>query len=207
MGHVQKVPWTVVPVTPITPPPGSPVVYTLTKDYARFGLTKERAERLRAMCFQNRSGQRPLWQIIHVQEGTTSGSLGWWLDGYVNGVKVQASATVMIQLDGSVLRVIDEDDGPWTNGDTCNATAEGRRLLAQARGGNPNLFSRTAELEGYWNGEHPAIQLDATAWWIKEGYAKHGLDTDDVGRHAWLNSCSRANCPGDRIWNGVMARL
>jgi hypothetical protein len=33
MGHVQKVPWTIVPVKPITPPPGTPTIYTLAGDF------------------------------------------------------------------------------------------------------------------------------------------------------------------------------
>jgi hypothetical protein len=210
MGHPQKVPWTVTPDTtapPVTPPAGSPIIYTLRNDYARFGLTKARADTLRGWCFQNRSGQQVLGIFLHVQEGTTPGSLGWWLDGWVNGQKVQASSTVMIQQDGSILEVIDYDDGPWTNGDTCNPNAWGQRFLAQTQGGNPNLFSETAELEGFYNKAHSNEQLDAAAWWVRSRMAARGLDKDDVGRHAFLNSCSRANCPGDVIFNGVMARL
>jgi hypothetical protein len=207
MGHVQKVPWEVTPVKPRPSPAGAPPIYTLSRDYARFGLTKQQAETLRAFCFANRSGQGVLRLLLHVQEGNTPGSLGWWLDGYVNGQKVQASATVMAQQDGSLLEVIDPDDGPWTNGDTCSPNAWGQRFLAECQGGNPNLFTESCEVEGFWNGAHSNEQLDAVAWWVQSRMAKRGLTRDDVGRHGWLNACSRANCCGDVIWNGVMARL
>jgi hypothetical protein len=208
MGHVQSVPMTIEPGDSlIDPPPGSPVIYTLRKDYARFGLTRERADRLRGFCFDNRSGQRVLRILLHVQEGNTPGSLGWWLDGYVNGAKVQASATVMAQQDGSLLEVIDEDDGPWTNGDTCSPNAWGQQFLTECQGGNPNLFTESCEVEGFWNGTHSNEQLDAVAWWVRSRMAARGLTRDEVGRHGWLNACSRANCCGDVIWNGVMARL
>jgi hypothetical protein len=205
MGHPQKVPWSID--DEIQPPPGQPTIYTLAKDYARFGLTKQRADTLRGWCFQNRSGQRSLLLMLHVQEGNTAGSLGWWLDGYVNGVKVQASSTVMIQQDGSILRVVDEEDGPWTNGDTCSPNARGQRALAQCMGGNPNLFTKSIEFEGYWNREHSKAQLDAGAWQVKTWQAADGLDNDDVYRHGDLNSCSRPNCCGSILWDGVMARL
>ncbi len=207
MGHVQKVPWAAVPEKPTKPRTGAPTIYTLSRDYDRFGLTRQQADQLRGSCFPNRSGQGVLRIMLHVQEGNTPGSLDWWLNGYVNGQKVQASSTVMIQQDGSILQVIDPDDGPWTNGDTCSPNAWGQRFLAECKGGNPNLFTESAEFEGYWHQSHSDDQLDAGAWWVKDRLEARGLDLDDVGRHGWLNACSRANCCGDLIWNGVMARL
>ena len=207
MGHPRQVPWSIAPARPATPPAGATTIYTLARDYARFGLTKQQAETLRGSCFPHRSGQRVLRILLHVQEGTTPGSLDWWLNGWVNGQKVQASATMMAQQDGSLLEVIDPDDGPWTNGDTCSPNAWGQRFLAECRGGNPNLFTESIEVEGMWNGAHSNEQLDAVAWWVQSRMAARGLTRQDVGRHGWLNACSRANCCGDLIWNGVMARL
>jgi hypothetical protein len=79
LGRVQKVPWSPVPggagCQKPELPPGQPAIYTLERDYARFGLTKQQALQLQSRCFVSRSGQSPLGMFVHVQEGTTPGSL------------------------------------------------------------------------------------------------------------------------------------
>lgn len=186
-----------------TPVPGKPpVIYSLANDYARFGLSKQEAQTMMGRCFSGRSGVPVMGLFCHVQEGTTAGSLNHWLYG-----GVQASSTVMIQHDGSVLGVIAENNAPWTNGDTCNPTAKGQGYLAALGGGNPNLGTVSIEFEGYYNKGHEAVQLDAGAWQLAQWMARYGLAKSAIYRHSDVNSCSRANCCGDVLWNGLMARL
>jgi hypothetical protein len=58
-------------------------------------------------------------------DGTTNGSLAYWASNAVD-----ASSTVMIQKDGSILKIIPEQHGPWTNGDVISPTAEAAEILS-----------------------------------------------------------------------------
>ena len=179
-----------------------PTIYDIRNpgDAARFGVDPGETANLLSRCFLNRSGAEPRAAILHIQEGVTHGSLDWWL----HGPNVQASATVMIQLDGSILRVIPEEHGPWTNGDVNNPTPQAAPLLAL--GGNPNIWSLTIEAEGWWNGEHPQVQVDAIVWQVRRWQEHYGIPTSMVLPHSSINSVSKANCPGT-YYPRVMAAL
>lgn len=119
---------------------------------------------------------------------------------------MQASCTVTIQRDGSVLRVIPERDGPWTNGAIRNPTARGRALIA--RGGNPNLWTLSIEMEGRHNGAITEAQMRSAEWWIRDAARRHGipLDRDHILRHADIDQVQRAHCPG-LYFEPLMTRL
>ncbi|HEY7120174.1 MAG TPA: hypothetical protein VH475_26535, partial [Tepidisphaeraceae bacterium] len=91
---------TAIPSAPDVP---KPVLYELSKDYARFGLSKQQANEVINSRFANRSGGKPLFIVLHVQEGTSSSSLAYWASPGVD-----ASSTVMVQKDGSILRIVPE---------------------------------------------------------------------------------------------------
>lgn len=178
-----------------------PAVYDLERDGARWGVTPAEARRLRGNAFPNRSGARPRYIVLHTQSGNTTGSLDWWL----NGPGVQASSTVMIQQDGSVLRVIPERDGPWTNGDVCNPTAKSAGL--RALGGNPNIHSLTIEAEGDTDVPYTDAQLRAILWQCAEWMRVYDLPLANLISHASINTCSRSRCPGDGHMIQVVDRL
>jgi hypothetical protein len=204
MGLSTETPWTPVPGgagCEESAPGASPPVYNLFQHGNRWGISPQEAAALASFCFPSRSGSRISGVVIHVQEGTTAGSLDWWL--YGGG---QASSTVMANLDGSIVQVVDEQDGPWTNGDVCGPNADGSRFMAQC-GQNPNCCSLTIESEGYWNQAHPKAQVDAIAWQIRQWFARYGLTCASVYVHRDLNSCSRPNCCGSTIYNAVMSAL
>jgi len=181
-----------------------PVQYYLYKDYARFGLTATEANIILAKRIPNRLGYTVKAIVHHIQDGRTVGSLKHW-------VGVQASSTVMVQRDGSVLWIIAESDGPWTNGDVCNSQATVQYLI-DAGDGDPNLVVLTIEVEGTpWE---PVTQAQlATVEWLDRLWMKKfpQITVKNIHRHREINTCSRWNCPGASDENdyhlAVMKRL
>ncbi len=180
----------------------SPVIQNIQNpaDAAMYGISPSEASALLTHCFVNRSGADPRAIVLHIQEGRTFGSLDWW----VNGPNVQASATVMIQFDGSILRVIPEEHGPWTNGDVNNPTPQSAPL--RALGGNPNIWTLSIEAEGWWNGDHPQAQIDSIVWQVRTWQERYGIPTSMVLPHSSINSVDRSFCPGNYLPR-VMAAL
>jgi len=180
----------------------TPVIYDLMRDYARFGISQEDAATVRGYRFENRNGFdldaaiNPEWIfiVLHVQAGTTRSSLDWWANGYVNGEKVTASSTVMIQRDGSILNVIPEQHAPWTNGDDNKPTADGMRLVSLP--GNSNLYTLSIEAEGMTSDEvaKNGVQCDAIAWQVQKWRADYGIPIKNILRHADINSVDRPYC-------------
>lgn len=178
-----------------------PPIYDLVRDAARFGLTTSQAQALRNNCFRGRpQGIKAIF--LHIQEGTTRGSLNWW----ATGPGVQASSSVMAQKDGSLLRVITDDNAPWTNGDVSSPTSRGRALVARFPGLNLNQVTVSVEAEGYWQDTMPYPQAQAICWMAWEWMRRHKLGIADIYRHADVNQTSRANCPG-RYYDTVVAAL
>ena len=182
-----------------------PVLYSIDADGGRFALSGESVAALHTYRFPNRSGARPKYIVLHIQDGITTGSLDWWITGYVSGEKVQASANLMAQRDGSLLRVIADADGPWTNGDTCHPTSAAGSLLAL--GGNPNIWSLTIEGEGVAGQRFTEAQFRAICWQCAAWMLAYAIPLDHVLRHADINQCSRANCPGDENYQEIIRRL
>ena len=187
-----------------TPMPTKPQILDLMRDYARYGISQEDAATVRGYRFENRNGAKPTFIVLHIQAGTTRSSLDWWANGYVNGQKVTASSTVMIQKDGSILQVIPEQHGPWTNGDDAHPTPAGERLVNLP--GNSNLHTLSIEAEGMHGGDTTAVQLDAIEWQVRDWMARWDIPIENVIRHADINSVSRPNCPG-AYYRIIMQRL
>ena len=179
----------------------APGIYELYKDYAGFGLTRAQAIKVGNHKCPGRSGRRPMAIVLHRQEGTSIGSLNWWASG-----NADASSTVMVQLDGSLLRVIPEADGPWTNGDANKPSARGQALITKSGGGNLNLVTLSIEMEGYSGDRLAEGPLLTICWQVTEWMTRYGLTLDDVYRHADINSVTRGNCPG-AYWEQVMGML
>lgn len=191
----------------------APAIYDIgtDTDAARFGLQPWERDTLLRRCFPGRHDGRmqgaPAYIVCHIQEGSTVGSLEHFVHGhYADGSKVRASCTVTVQRDGSILRVIPEGDGPWTNGAIRKPTARGRAMIA--RGGNPNIWTLSIEMEGRHNGAISEAQMRSTEWWIRDAARRHGisLDRDHILRHADVDSVQRAHCPG-QYFEPLMRRL
>jgi len=122
-----------------------------------------------------------------VQWGWTSGSLRHWLG-------VAASATVMVQQDGSLLNVIREQDGPWTNGDVANPDAPARALMDRF-GRDLNPVSLTIEAEDGRTTAINAAQTQTVLWQIREWQRAYPwLTADRILGHYQINAVARATC-------------
>ena len=190
----------------------TPVIYNLSSDYARFGLSQEDAMTVLGYRFANRTwaGVKGSADFLffHLQDGTTRSSLDWWANGYIGPVKVTASSHYMVQRDGSILRVIDEQHAAWTNGDDNRPTPAGAPVVALP--GNTNLWTVTIEAEGTPADSptnYPA-QMDAIEWLARD-IMKRNPNCANRGhqrRHADVNSVTRPNCPG-AYYVPIMARI
>lgn len=170
----------------------APVIYDLANNAhaARFGLSQAQANVIRAKKISGRA--KGIQSIgLHVQDGWTAGSLSHWLN-------VSASSTIMVQQDGSILRVIPEADGPWTQGDV-NTPHPKARALMDRFGWDPNVWSLTVEAEDGGTRRINAAQEQTIAWQIKQWQAKYPdlARTDWANRilgHYMINSVAKANC-------------
>jgi len=172
----------------------APIIYDVRNDdhAARFGLTPAERNTLLTYRIPGRRGNSPKAIVLHIQEGVTHGSLDWWVNGWVNGQKVTASANIMAQKDGSLLRVINDDDGPWTNGDVKSPTTTATPLLALGR--DPNVFSLTIEAEGRPDVPLTPMQVNAISWQVREWQAGFPIPDHMVMGHGAINSVDRAFC-------------
>jgi hypothetical protein len=175
--------------TPITHHP-SPTIYDLRNDThaARFGLTPAERDRLLAKKIPVRNGMRPEAIGLHVQWGNSPGSLRYWLG-------VDASATVMVQRDGSILKVVPETDGPWTQGDVKNPAPRARRLLDRF-GPDPNVYSLTIEAEDERTEQINETQARTILWQIRQWQRQwpHLTDPERILGHFEINNVDRARC-------------
>ena len=175
----------------------APTIYDIRNDAhaARFGLSPWERDYLLGRCMWNRNGAKPKAIVCHIQDGVSWGSLDWWVNGRDQyGNPIQASSTVLVQKDGSILKVIPEEHGPWTNGDVNQPTAASAGL--RALGGNPNNWSLTIEAEGRPWDVMPQVQVDAIVWQCQDWMRRYAIGLDMVDTHSSINSVSRANCPG-----------
>ena len=155
---------------------------------------------LLSRCIPNRNGGSAQFIVLHVQEGVTVGSLEHWTRGVdEKGRRIAASATVMIQKDGSILRVITEEHGPWTNGDINNPTAQSAALRALGPDPNdpdPNVWTLSIEAEGFPRDEMPQAQVDAIVFQVRDWMTRFGIPLENVLPHSSINSVTRHQCPG-----------
>jgi hypothetical protein len=157
----------------------------------------------------NRRGKKPGYGVLHIQEGTNAGS---WSHFH----NVKASSTVLIGRNGDVWRIVEEKHGPWTNGDVNRPTAKALNGILRETN-DPNELSLTIETEGYtyapnamgWRaGEHPQAQVDAIVWVFLDWMDRYpDMTVDDILRHADINSVSRNFCPGNALYDTVIARV
>lgn len=182
----------------------APVIYDLANaaHAQRFGLTRAQASQIIAKRIENRDGRAIEAIGLHVQWGYTSGSLEHWLG-------VSASSTIMVQQDGSILRVIPEQHGPWTQGDVRGPDAMAQRLMARF-GPDPNVYSLTIEAEDARTEKINAAQQTTILWQIRQWQARYPelakADwADRILGHYQINSVDKRSC--GRYRDGVVQML
>lgn len=150
---------------------------------------------------------RPRFIVIHVQEGTSEHS--WNHHAFV----AKASATVFANRDGTIWRCVPEQHGPWTNGDTCDSTADGWRL--RNLGGDPNNWSLTIETEGFSSHRPDSLgriaptepQFQSVVWQVRTWMDRYDIPVENVIRHADVNMCTRDFCPGNPYFQRLRTEL
>jgi hypothetical protein len=196
----------------------APTVYDIrtNADAERFQLSTTRAGRwdptrserdyLLSHCIQGRGGARPMIIVLHIQQGGTPGSLDSWVNGSnEDGSPRKASSTVMAQKDGSILRVIPEEHGPWTNGRLRHPTPKGQDIIATF-GRAPNAYTLSIEAEGQPADVMLPEQLGAVVWQVEQWMREYDIPLERVIRHADFDQDTRHFCPG-RYYEQVMAEL
>jgi len=155
---------------------------------------------------ENRNGTRPQIIVLHIQQGATPGSLDSWVNGRNDdGSPRAASATVTAQKDGSILRVIPEEHGPWTNGRVQHPTPKGQEIIS-TYGRDPNAYTLSIEAEGQSRDEMLPEQLDSIIWQLEQWMRQYSIPLERVVRHADFDQVDRPFCPG-RYYEQIMARL
>lgn len=173
----------------------------LANDHLIYGLNAAGANKILGNRFTNRWDNSARIQgrievlVPHIQDGNIKGSLSHWAYGkYANGSPVQASSNVMTGQDGTLLEVIPDEHGPWTNGAINRPTKEG--LTVVTRGGNANIWSWTCEAEGTpWTAFTP--QQWETILWVFDRQLKRYPHLDprkDIMGHRHFDSVNRPNC-------------
>jgi len=179
-----------------------------TAKASRWDPSRSERDYLLSRCFERRNGASPKVFVVHIQQGTTRGSLDHWINGaYSNGQPVQASATVMIQRDGTILQVIPEAHGPWTNGKVSEPTAQS--AYVRSLGGNVNWWSLTIEFEGQPNQPLTEAQLASGVWQIRDWSARYAIPIvpAHVLPHSSIDSVDRGFCPSAAVYDPLMVAL
>jgi hypothetical protein len=161
---------------------------------------------LLSRCYPGRQGAKPRFIVLHTQGGlktvgTTAGSLEHWVAGTYKGkdgnrYPIEASATVTVQEEGSILRVIPEEHGPWTNGQVKKPTAQSAQLRALAGAGSVNIHCLTIEAEGGPNDVMPEPELRAIVWQVRDWMDRYDIPLDNILPHSSIDSVDRGFCPG-----------
>lgn len=171
-------------------------ILNLATDYARYGLTKDDANKILGNRFTNRWDATNRVQgrievlVPHIQDGWPRGSLEHW----ARGRGIQASSNTMTDQDGTLIEIIPDQHGPWTNGKVDRPTAKGLTVIT--RGGNPNVWSWTLEAAGTLSTAFTPEQWETICWTFDRQLKKYPhLDPrKDIMGHRHIDSRDRPNC-------------
>lgn len=122
----------------------------------------------------------PRFIVIHVQESTSPAT---WAR---HALKARASATILINRDGSIWRCVPEEHGPWTNGDHRQPSLANHR--ARTLGGDPNNWCLTIATEGFtyapngedWPTTPTATQLRSVIWQVRTWMDRYAIPVEHV---------------------------
>lgn len=140
-------------------------------------------------------GCKPILMVMHIQEGMND-LPSYFASLSANGPNA-ADSTLWVKLDGSVVRMLNDEDTAWTNGswDRPNLTNPVIRDLYN-RGIYSGDVSLTIEHQGFAGQAFPAAQIEATArmcayWSVRWGIPadrNHIIGHYELGPHK--------GCPG-----------
>lgn len=116
---------------------------------------------------KGRGGMRPDVIVIHIQEGTMSGTDAWF-----RNPQAKVSAHYGVGRDGSVVQWVSDADAAWHAGTVKDPTAE---IVKDRPGLNPNQYSIGIECEGKATDEPTIHQLTALGELVRQLCGTHRI--------------------------------
>lgn len=137
-----------------------------------------------------RGGVRPDVIVVHIMEGSMSGTDAWFRR--LPGSKDPVSAHYGVSKAGEVRQWVADEDQAWHAGKRVAPTA----AIVKERDLSPNLYSIGIECEGFAKDEPTSMQLASLAELVQEIAARHQIPL--TRRHIIGHREIRANkpCPG-----------
>lgn len=129
-----------------------------------------------------RAGMKPEYIVIHIMEGTLTGTDAWFNDD-----RCQASAHVGIGTNGEVHRYVKDEDSAWGCGvyNTIGATFKGFKLTEDGKLISPNYYTLNLEHEGTHDIVISDTAMRTSAKQIVEWANKYNIpiDADHIVSH------------------------
>lgn len=137
---------------------------------------------------KGRGGRKPDVIVIHVMEGSMSGTLSWF-----RNPRAKVSAHYGVSLLGNVVQYVKDEDAAWANGKMVRPTAA---IVLERSAENPNDYTLSIEFEGTGTEPLTPLQKEAGVDLIRALAAEHGIPLDR--RHVIGHREIRADkaCPG-----------
>jgi hypothetical protein len=154
---------------------------------------------------RGRGGVRPKLICLHVQEGTND----LYQEFLNRPAGNQADCTIWSKQDGTLVRLLNDSDTPWTNGDVVDPDMSNSIIagMVLAGVGNTNAYSYTIEHQGFASKGFSDVQVEATAkmcayWCFINGWQP---SRDRIVGHYQVGA--HKNCPGPLFpFDKVVAR-
>lgn len=142
--------------------------------------------------FSSRHGEEPLAIVIHIMEGSLSGTDAWF-----NADASKVSAHYGVGMGGDIHQYVDEKNAAWHAGRT---TPEATfRFLKEKPGVNPNRYTIGIEHEGFAETSWSEEMYNASAALIRDICHRWGIpiDRDHIVGHREIYT--HKTCPGDKV--------
>lgn len=135
----------------------------------------------------DRSGYKPEIIVLHIMDGTLSGTDGWFADPLS-----QVSSHYGIGFSGEIHQYVKDDNTAWTQG-----LHNGATFKLHKPGVNPNLYCLSIEHEGSDLSIAPQTQLDASVALIKVLCSKWNIpiDREHIIGHYEVDPFRKPFCP------------
>jgi hypothetical protein len=154
---------------------------------------------------RGRGGVRPKLICLHVQEGTND----LYQEFLNRPAGNQADCTIWSKQDGTLVRLLNDSDTPWTNGDVVDPDMSNSIIagMVLAGVGNTNAYSYTIEHQGFASKGFSDAQVESTAkmcayWCSINGWQP---SRDRIVGHYQVGA--HKNCPGPLFpFDKVVAR-
>lgn len=164
--------------------------------------------------YGSRNGWKPDMIVLHICEGTFSGSVSWLCNP-----ASETSSHYVTGKNGELEQLVDLDMAAWCNGTSVKEGAmydyrRSTNRLVRERKTNANYYSISIENEGYsykdGYGELTEPQYQTVLKLCKELIAKYNIpvDREHIVGHYEIAPKEKPNCPGSKFqWDRLMSDL